>query len=731
MVMMRAWIDTQPYCLGWNSYYSQKTASLQYALVQALRCLVSSGWLARAELVGATSGQAEDQQRCGGEPLCRASSGAPGGSACVHGCTGDGTTEAPLEHLLEHPSPTCSSSSSIISCSSAVSSVVADAATTSRQLERHLELASSSGSQVVGTAHCDVLALSSTHYSAGTRIPTPRTPSGAGSARGTGGRSPSGKPPLHPALRALTVSGSLGGRSVVAAAAAAAQARHLPPHADEASLTAGRLAQRDRAAHQLSLQATRSCGAAAGPAVVSGDPLVRRSSSASDWRLAPRPCLSLTHSPHSTPRSSEDGGSRFGPGRSGGGRGSDGGSGACGGSVGCGGGDSSSSPRQALAQRARAHARTNAVPRHLHHHHRTNSAFFLPAPPSLLLLGPPPAVSSSSEDSSSRDTAAGARSAASSPPLPLPFLPACLRLGLCCEQGTRASNEDYAFGFSLDPLGHSHACFTRCACLGLFDGHGGDEVAKHLTEALPALIADRAGGIARGGGAEVAQLLLELEEQLELRYQLEWAPHERDPGSTALIATAMDGTLLVANVGDCRLLLISEALDSSGARACYVSKATADHHPRRNPSEAARLKAAGARVDASGYIGSETSHGLLEVSRSIGDFASKAELGSGIVIATPDLYAWALGPDDALLVAVTDGISGVMDDTEIVNMVCQLLNDRRTPNDPAFAARELATFAAFAKQSTDNCSAVVLCLKGRHVLHYRTRGAAAALFVWR
>ena len=70
---------------------------------------------------------------------------------------------------------------------------------------------------------------------------------------------------------------------------------------------------------------------------------------------------------------------------------------------------------------------------------------------------------------------------------------------------------------------------------------------------------------------------------------------------------------------------------------------------RRNLKEAQRLEAAGAEVDSSGYIGS-----LLEVSRSIGDFTTKAELGQGVILSEPDTYTWQLHPHHLLAVAVSD-----------------------------------------------------------------------------
>ncbi len=43
--------------------------------------------------------------------------------------------------------------------------------------------------------------------------------------------------------------------------------------------------------------------------------------------------------------------------------------------------------------------------------------------------------------------------------------------------------------------------------------------------------------------------------------------------------------------------------------------------------------------------------------------------------------------------------------------VCKQLNEKKHWNDPNYAAKELAQFAAFVKGSSDNCSAVVVLLK--------------------
>lgn len=149
--------------------------------------------------------------------------------------------------------------------------------------------------------------------------------------------------------------------------------------------------------------------------------------------------------------------------------------------------------------------------------------------------------------------------------------------------------------------------------------------------------------------SQVATIMLGCEADLLLRYEEEWRPQDRDPGSTALLATVMDDRLLVANVGDCRLLLVSEAWDTLGNRTAFVSRATADHNCTRNPHEARRVRAAGGDIDEAGYIGS-----TLEVSRSMGDFLTKTEVGHGVIIADPEVYTWKLGPQELLAIAVSD-----------------------------------------------------------------------------
>ncbi len=84
-----------------------------------------------------------------------------------------------------------------------------------------------------------------------------------------------------------------------------------------------------------------------------------------------------------------------------------------------------------------------------------------------------------------------------------PFRPQALEVGVFCEKGHRLRNEDMAFAMRLEPASHQVACFNEALCCGVFDGHGGVEVASMLTELMPDLLAKRSNRIKQQGVKEV------------------------------------------------------------------------------------------------------------------------------------------------------------------------------------------------------------------------------------
>lgn len=174
--------------------------------------------------------------------------------------------------------------------------------------------------------------------------------------------------------------------------------------------------------------------------------------------------------------------------------------------------------------------------------------------------------------------------------------------------------------------------------------------------------------------------------------------------SVALISTptptpfwhpAAHSTLLVAHVGDSRILLCETATGRA-------QPLTSDHHPAA-PSESRRLRRyapAGSMVTGDSF-GEERIAGLAN-SRAFGDMRSK-RIG---VSAEPETARVELGPAQyAFLVLMSDGVSGSLSDQEIVDVV----KEARTPEQ---GARGVVEYATEVSHDGDNATCQVVRLGG-------------------
>ncbi|KND94425.1 Protein phosphatase 2C-like protein 4 [Tolypocladium ophioglossoides CBS 100239] len=174
--------------------------------------------------------------------------------------------------------------------------------------------------------------------------------------------------------------------------------------------------------------------------------------------------------------------------------------------------------------------------------------------------------------------------------------------------------------------------------------------------------------------------------------------------SVALISTptpapfwhpAAQSTLLVAHVGDSRILLCDTATG-------LPHPLTSDHHPS-TPTESRRLRRyapAGSMVSGDSF-GEERIAGLAN-SRAFGDIRSK-RIG---VSAEPEITRLELGPAQySFLVLVSDGVSGTLSDQEIVDVV----KEARTPEE---GARSVVEYATEVSRDGDNAICQVVRLGG-------------------
>lgn len=183
--------------------------------------------------------------------------------------------------------------------------------------------------------------------------------------------------------------------------------------------------------------------------------------------------------------------------------------------------------------------------------------------------------------------------------------------------------------------------------------------------------------------------------------------------SVALISTptptpfwnpATPSSMVVAHVGDTRIILCATA---TGAGIPL----TTNHHPS-SPVESNRLRRYAATFVTDSF-GEERISGLANT-RSFGDIASK-RLG---VSGEPEIKRVELGPAEyAFLVLISDGVSGTLNDQEVVDIV----KEAKTPEQ---GARDVVSFATEVSSEGDNATAIVIRLGG---WERRQEGGAGSL----
>lgn len=164
------------------------------------------------------------------------------------------------------------------------------------------------------------------------------------------------------------------------------------------------------------------------------------------------------------------------------------------------------------------------------------------------------------------------------------------------------------------------------------------------------------------------------------------------PTPTPFWNPATPSSMLVAHVGDTRIILCSTA---TGAGIPL----TTDHHPS-SPVESNRLRRYAATFVTDSF-GEERISGLANT-RAFGDIASK-RIG---VSAEPEIKRVELGPAEySFLVLISDGVSGSINDQEVVDIV----KEAKTPEQ---AARDVVGFATEVSAEGDNATCIVIRLGG-------------------
>lgn len=224
---------------------------------------------------------------------------------------------------------------------------------------------------------------------------------------------------------------------------------------------------------------------------------------------------------------------------------------------------------------------------------------------------------------------------------------------------------------------------TDTAVFGVFDGHGGKEVAlfvaKHFVDELKNNENYRSKRFdlslsenflrmdsllnTQEGQKELMRLKRDLPDAYEIR------PEEIDcmAGCTAVVAFIRKNQLLVANAGDSRCVL------AKGGRAIDM---TTDHKPDL-PREKERIQRAGGTVEEGRVMGN------LNLSRSIGDLEYKRNNGlppqDQMITAFPELKSEPLSEDCDFMILACDGVWDMMSSQQCVDFIYSRLNVKSLP----------------------------------------------------
>ncbi|OMJ96243.1 hypothetical protein SteCoe_206 [Stentor coeruleus] len=247
-----------------------------------------------------------------------------------------------------------------------------------------------------------------------------------------------------------------------------------------------------------------------------------------------------------------------------------------------------------------------------------------------------------------------------------------VRFASCEMQGWRNTMEDAKLvNLALD---------DKTMIFGVFDGHGGKEVAefvsRHFCAEIVTLRSFKEGNFEQAlkdtflrmdeliKTTEGLKEVIRIAKDLPDNYPVQADPSLLMAGCTAVVALICRNTLYVANAGDSRCVLNREG------RAIEMS---IDHKPDL-PQERDRIIRAGGMVEDGRVMGN------LNLSRSIGDLEYKKNASipakDQMISAYPDVKIEELGLRDEFLVLACDGVWDMLTSQECVNFVSQRIKNK-------------------------------------------------------
>ena len=257
-----------------------------------------------------------------------------------------------------------------------------------------------------------------------------------------------------------------------------------------------------------------------------------------------------------------------------------------------------------------------------------------------------------------------------------------LILGVSSQQGKRPYQED-EYGIRAYVGGNNG---PETHLFGLFDGHAGGKCSKQIAMTLPDILGEDAQfpnnlpQAIRRSFNNANEAFLKVAERMKL--------HD---GSTGLVALLRDKKILIANVGDCRAVVLS------AGRPIQMSN---DQKPT-SIEEQKRINSLGGTVEY--CMGVARVNGILAVSRAFGNRTLRQ-----VIRPDPEMTQRELTKDDDYLIMASDGLWDVLRNKDVCD-TCYAMNNNN--NGPQQIAEELVN-TAIARGSMDNVTCIVVRLNG-------------------
>ncbi|KAJ0971426.1 hypothetical protein J5N97_019385 [Dioscorea zingiberensis] len=240
---------------------------------------------------------------------------------------------------------------------------------------------------------------------------------------------------------------------------------------------------------------------------------------------------------------------------------------------------------------------------------------------------------------------------------------------------------------------------------GVYDGHGGSQVAKYCAERIHEVVAKEWEKGSDGEGWK-RRWEVAFRDGFE-RVDDEVIAKGVAPdivGSTALAVLVSGCQIISSNCGDSRAVLYR-------GDQTETIQLTIDHKPDRE-DELARIEREGGRVI--NWKGPRVL-GVLAMSRSLGDRYMRPW-----IIPVPEVSFHSRSSDDECLILASDGLWDVMSNEEVGEVACRLLRRHRqkglangTLSSPAKAVADHLVKLALRKFSSDNITVIVVDLKSQ------------------